>query len=58
MGSCCAKDGTKNKDANLARKDMQGLNKLPIFTVIKAQALIRGFLARRKIKRVYGFQMS
>jgi hypothetical protein len=55
MGSCCAKDGTKTKDANLARKDMQGLNKLPVFTVIKAQALIRGFLARRKVKRVYGF---
>ena len=37
---------------------MQGLNKLPIFTVIKAQAFIRGLLARRRVKRVYGFQMS
>lgn len=37
---------------------MQGLNQVPVFTVIKAQAIIRGFLARRKVKRIYGFQMS
>jgi len=30
----------------------------PIATVIKAQALMRGMLARRRVKRAYGFEMS
>ena len=33
------------------------LKKIPILTVIKAQSLMRGFLARRRVKRLYGFEM-
>jgi hypothetical protein len=35
--------------------DLKGI---PILTVIKAQALMRGFLARRRVKKVYGYEMS
>ena len=31
---------------------------VPIHLVVKMQALARGFIARRKVQRVYGFQMS
>ena len=41
---------SKNQDI-----DLKGI---PIFTVIKAQALMRGFLARRWVKKVYGYEMS
>ena len=31
---------------------------VPPWAVIKMQAIIRGFLARRRVKNVYGFQMT
>ena len=31
---------------------------IPIFTVIKFQAIIRGFLARRRVKKIYGYEMT
>lgn len=59
MGTCCGGGTRANKDANLMSKnnDMD-LKGIPIFTVIKAQSLMRGFLARRRVKRTYGYEMS
>lgn len=31
---------------------------LPIFTIIKFQAIARGFIARNRVKKIYGFQRS
>jgi hypothetical protein len=58
MGNCCGGGTKNNKDANFSRKGPDNLDGIPIFTVIKAQALMRGFLARRKVKKVYGYEMS
>ena len=59
MGTCCGGGTRATKDANLmSNKTDIDLKGIPIFTVIKAQALMRGFLARRKVKKVYGYEMS
>ena len=68
MGSACCGNAEKNlneKDANFSRKGRKGgkapevdkewAKDLPVFTVIKFQAIIRGFLARKRVKKVYGF---
>jgi hypothetical protein len=34
------------------------LSSFPLPLVIKAQALIRGMLARKRVKAIYGFQVS
>ena len=33
-------------------------NDLPIFTIIKFQAIARGFIARNRVKKIYGFSRS
>jgi hypothetical protein len=62
MGAnCCGGDEKQNKDTNLMRQggryvsNKDYLNKVPIMLVIRAQALIRGFLARNKVKKIYGY---
>ena len=70
MGGACCGNKEKNmneKDADLSRSSKKGrktkketLNgdfgkDLPLFTVIKFQAIIRGYLARKRVKKVYGF---
>ena len=60
MGACCGGQTKADKSVNLMSKktgDMD-LKGIPILTVIKAQALMRGFLARRRVKKVYGYEMS
>jgi len=61
MGTtCCGNKELNDKDANLSRKsrtkkkfgkkekvDEKWAQDLPMFTVIKFQAIIRGYLARR-----------
>ena len=62
MGTaCCGNKDVNDKDANLSRKsrtkkkggknapkiDENWSKDLPLFTVIKFQAIIRGYLARR-----------
>lgn len=34
------------------------LNKISIYTIVKMQALVRGFLTRKAVKKIYGFEMS
>jgi hypothetical protein len=34
------------------------LGQIPLSTVIHVQAMIRGFLTRRMVKKIYGFEMS
>jgi|TARA_B110000305_G_C19259614_1_gene548865 hypothetical protein len=29
-----------------------------LYAIVRAQALIRGFIARRRVKKVYGFEMT
>ena len=65
MGATCCGGNKSNPrgETNLqtykgkGRGNSTDLNSLPIFTVIKAQALMRGFLARRRVKKLYGFEM-
>ena len=68
MGNCCSNDAnegegtqeqnmTKNAMKTKARKK-QPNNQYPIYTIIKAQALIRGFLTRKMVKKIYGFELS
>lgn len=57
-GVCCSGEEKKNKDMNLSIKGQDYLKQLPLFAVIKTQAAIRGFIARRRVKRIYGYQMS
>ena len=64
MGATCCGGNKSNPrgETNLQtykgkRGETTDLNSLPIFTVIKAQALMRGFLARRRVKKLYGFEM-
>ena len=66
MGNCCANDLTKKHDTNLAKMgrtdlsyaEKRALNKLPLHLVVKMQAMVRGFRARKAVKRIYGFQAS
>ncbi len=66
MGNCCANDLTKKHDANLVKMgkndlsyaEKRALGKLPIHLVVKMQAMVRGFRARKAVKRIYGFQAS
>ena len=36
----------------------KGNNEVPIFTIIKFQAIARGFIARNRVKKTYGFSRS
>lgn len=66
--SCCGGEEKRDKDANLMRKgnkntkgvkiDDRVMATIPLATVIKMQSIMRGFLARKKIKKVYGFEMT
>lgn len=54
MGNCCSNQNKQNNDINLKDKGKT----IPLATVIKAQSLMRGFLARRRVKRTFGFEAS
>ena len=68
--SCCGGEEKRDKDANLMRNrggmkgskgvkiDEKIMSTIPLPTVVKMQAIMRGFLARKKIKRVYGYEMT
>ena len=71
MGTTCCGNKTNNVDKDLSRKASGKKNKgkngkldgdfngdLPIWTVIKFQAIVRGYLTRKSIKTVYGFQRT
>ena len=40
------------------RYNRSDLNSIPITTIVRVQALIRGFLVRKMVKKIYGFEMS
>ena len=69
MGAtCCGGKGKTENDTNLMRNrskkdknfkmDDKVMAGLPISTIVKMQAMMRGFLARKKIKKVYGYEMT
>jgi hypothetical protein len=60
MGACCSNEtqedketnfgkGTKLKTQGRAKYNMPDLNKIPLDTVVKVQAMIRGYLTRRMV---------
>ena len=58
MGASCCGGNKSNKKGEANLKGMDGkVETFPLATVIKAQALMRGFIARRKVKRIYGYEM-
>ena len=60
MGNCCSNETQDNNDQNINKisKSRRDLKAIPIHTVVRMQALIRGFIARRVVKKIYGFEMS
>ena len=67
--SCCGGEEKKDKDANLMRNrgklgkgkvtiDPKVMATIPLPTVVKMQSIMRGFLARKRIKKVYGYEMT
>ena len=67
--SCCGGEEKNDKVANLSRKggrtptkgikiDDRVMKTIPIHMVVKMQAVMRGYMARRKIKRIYGYEMT
>ena len=68
MGNCCYNDadGEQNNETNMAKNHLKtkqrnkkmGNNQYQVYTIIKAQALIRGFLTRRMVKKIYGFEST
>ena len=65
--ACCSNKDVEDKDTNLSRRKRSGKKntvnedfgkKLPLATVIKFQAIIRGFLTRRQVRNTYGFTMT
>jgi hypothetical protein len=59
MGNCCSGDTKQNIERDLFRgKNDFDLRGIPIQLVLKVQALVRGFLARRRIEKIYGFVAS
>lgn len=41
-----------------SRDDREYLKTIPIIHVVKMQSLIRGYIARKKVQRVYGFKLT
>ena len=59
MGNCCSADQKKNKDINLSKfNEHISQSALSMKMVIRMQAIARGFIARKKVKNVYGYQMT
>ena len=59
MGNCCSNETQNDLDQNMNLKaKKRELKNIPIHMVIKIQALVKGFLTRRMIKQIYGFEMS
>jgi len=60
MGNCCHNETKNDSEKNMNKKteSRRDIKKVPVHLVIKMQSLIRGFLIRRIIKRIYGFEMS
>ena len=67
--SCCGGEEKRDKDANLSRKggripskgmkiDDRVMGQIPLHMVVKMQSMMRGYMARKKVKRVYGFEMT
>lgn len=62
MGFCCSSNNANTNDTNLSRKDnditAESIDPKILPTLIKAQARMRGLLARKRVMKQYGFQMS
>ena len=54
---CSCRKGQKNVNhLDLSKRGARVENK--VYAIVRGQALIRGFLARRRVKKVYGFEMT
>ena len=71
MGTTCCGNKSNNVEKDLSRKASGKKNKgkngkldgdfngdLPIWTVIKFQAIVRCYFSRKSIKTVYGYQRT
>ena len=59
MGNCCSNDDKNDVEQNMNKKaGKRDLKQIPIHSVIRMQALVKGFLTRRMVKKIYGFEMS
>jgi len=70
MGTCCGGKSRQDTDTNLLHKgykvnsklpgsiDSKHFGSLPISMIVKIQAMFRGFLTRKKVKKIYGYEMT
>ena len=58
MGCCSNAQAEQSKATETNLKNRIETDKLEMRLIIKMQAVMRGFLARRKVQAVYGFRMK
>lgn len=72
--SCCGSKNVNTTDQNLTQdfnryvkqkrgkkkngKDDDAFSDLDVFKLIKFQAIIRGYLTRKQVKKIYGFERT
>lgn len=70
VGNCCSTADGKEDDNNLIISQLPYKNHTTKFTkadqanllkhrdkIVRAQALVRGFLSRQRVRKIYGFQV-
>ena len=58
MGNCCGAEHNTQETNLKDRGSAERYEHIPIATVLKFQSIIRGFIARRRVKKTYGFEMT
>ena len=67
MGNCCTNETQEDKERNMNRNAIRGrvnardraeLDSIPLYLVVRIQAMVRGFLTRRAVKKVFGFEAN
>lgn len=48
----------KNLKTQSRQQKRKDLDNVPLHVIVRMQSLIRGFLTRRMVKKIYGFEMS
>lgn len=66
MGNCCSNETQEDRETSFGKggkyktqsRQARDINLIPLSTIIRVQSLIRGYLTRKMVKKIYGFEMS
>jgi hypothetical protein len=61
MGNCCEAEQNKEEKNLMNPMNMEGPKgekTIPLHTIVKFQAMIRGYLARKAVRKIYGYQVN